>query len=228
MLRISHPPVSPFASCHAMPDLYQRAGRSTQTGPTFGSLVLVISLVTLDIYQRLIFVDLLTRACPFRVKLPKTFLAVNLSDAFTFQEKQHNGDENVATPGPTCGAEGGEKEGLEMKTVEHAAATTTGPLDNTAETTGDAAAASESTTLTTAATTDEVETATPTNESVATVVATPKAGEIKEGQAEEAAEEGADASTPVPTPVAAAAASNMTATLETSDPKPEAAADDKL
>ncbi|CAP67369.1 uncharacterized protein PODANS_1_23720 [Podospora anserina S mat+] len=168
------------------------------------------------------------RAKFHQVKLPKTFLAVNLSDAFTFQEKQHNGDENVATPGPTGGAEGGEKEGLEMKTVEHAAATTTGPLDNTAETTGDAAAASESTTLTTAATTDEVETATPTNESVATVVATPKAGEIKEGQAEEAAEEGADASTPVPTPVAAAAASNMTATLETSDPKPEAAADDKL
>jgi hypothetical protein len=26
------------------------------------------------------------------VKLPKTFLAVNLSDAFTFQEKQHQGE----------------------------------------------------------------------------------------------------------------------------------------
>jgi len=27
-----------------------------------------------------------------RVKLPKTFLAVNLSDAFTFQEKPQNGE----------------------------------------------------------------------------------------------------------------------------------------
>jgi hypothetical protein len=35
--------------------------------------------------------------------LPKTFLAVNLSDAFTFQEKQHQN----------------ENEGLEMKPLEH-------------------------------------------------------------------------------------------------------------
>jgi hypothetical protein len=40
------------------------------------------------------------------VKLPKTFLAVNLSDAFTFQEKQHQGD-----------ADGG----LEMKQPAHGA-----------------------------------------------------------------------------------------------------------
>jgi hypothetical protein len=44
----------------------------------------------------------LTR-CVRRVKLPKTFLAVNLSYAFTFQEKQHQTD----------------NEGLEMKPVEH-------------------------------------------------------------------------------------------------------------
>lgn len=37
-----------------------------------------------------------------RVKLPKTFLAVNLSDAFSFQEKQHQS----------------EAEGLEMKPAE--------------------------------------------------------------------------------------------------------------
>ena len=30
-----------------------------------------------------------------RVKLPKTFLAVNLSDAFSFQEKQHHNDNDV-------------------------------------------------------------------------------------------------------------------------------------
>ena len=40
------------------------------------------------------------------MKLPKTFLAVNLSDAFTFQEKQHQGD-----------ADGG----LEMKQPAHGA-----------------------------------------------------------------------------------------------------------
>jgi len=48
--------------------------------------------------------------CWCRVKLPKTFLAVNLSDAFTFQEKPQSdgGDkldvktaENVTTSGPT-------------------------------------------------------------------------------------------------------------------------------
>lgn len=42
----------------------------------------------------------------FRVKLPKTFLAVNLSDAFTFQEKPQNG-------------EGEEDDALEMKPAEH-------------------------------------------------------------------------------------------------------------
>ncbi|KAK0665103.1 putative cortical actin cytoskeleton protein asp1 [Cercophora samala] len=172
------------------------------------------------------------RAKFHQVKLPKTFLAVNLSDAFTFQEKQHNSDENVATPGSSGGGgaaeggegEGGEKEDLEMKTVGHAAAPT-GPVDPAGETTEDAAAASENTTTATAAV-DEVETATPTNESFNTVVATPKTGEIEAGEAEEAAEGGADASTPVPTPVVAAAAapSNMTTTLETSDPEPEAAA----
>ena len=40
-----------------------------------------------------------------RVKLPKTFLAVNLSDAFTFQEKPQNGES--------------ETEVLEMKACEH-------------------------------------------------------------------------------------------------------------
>lgn len=35
--------------------------------------------------------------CPCRVKLPKTFLAVNLSDAFTFQEKPQTGEEEGET-----------------------------------------------------------------------------------------------------------------------------------
>ena len=42
------------------------------------------------------------RRFAYRVKLPKTFLAVNLSYAFTFQEKQHQAD----------------NEGLEMKAAE--------------------------------------------------------------------------------------------------------------
>lgn len=46
-----------------------------------------------------------------RVKLPKTFLAVNLSDAFTFQEKQHQND----------------NEALEMKPIAHGELT--GPLE---------------------------------------------------------------------------------------------------
>ncbi len=33
-----------------------------------------------------------SEACVCRVKLPKTFLAVNLSDAFSFQEKQNQGE----------------------------------------------------------------------------------------------------------------------------------------
>jgi len=48
--------------------------------------------------------------CVFRVKLPKTFLAVNLSDAFTFQEKPQNGE--------------GEGDVLEMKIGEHEHKTT--------------------------------------------------------------------------------------------------------
>ncbi|KAK4180826.1 putative cortical actin cytoskeleton protein asp1 [Triangularia setosa] len=173
------------------------------------------------------------RAKFHQVKLPKTFLAVNLSDAFTFQEKQHNSDEIVASPGSSGGGgaeaegEGGEKEGLEMKTVEHAAATTAvttaTPVDTTDETTEGAAAASDGTSTTTAIAGEqqqqEVETTTPTNESVNTIVATSKTGEIK-AETEEAAEGGTDASTPVPTPVSAA--SSMTTTLETSDLKPEA------
>lgn len=47
---------------------------------------------------------------PFRVKLPKSFLAVNLSDAFTFQEKQA-GDVDAQDS----------KDGLEMKSVDKAA-----------------------------------------------------------------------------------------------------------
>lgn len=35
---------------------------------------------------------MLMHSVAHRVKLPKTFLAVNLSDAFTFQEKQHHSD----------------------------------------------------------------------------------------------------------------------------------------
>ncbi|KAK5653899.1 hypothetical protein OQA88_7824 [Cercophora sp. LCS_1] len=46
------------------------------------------------------------RAKFHQVKLPKTFLAVNLSDAFTFQEKPQNG-------------EGEEGDALEMKSAEH-------------------------------------------------------------------------------------------------------------
>lgn len=37
---------------------------------------------------------LMHRVCRYRVKLPKTFLAVNLSDAFTFQEKPQTGEED--------------------------------------------------------------------------------------------------------------------------------------
>jgi inositol-hexakisphosphate/diphosphoinositol-pentakisphosphate 1-kinase len=51
---------------------------------------------------------LMHRVCCFRVyrvKLPKTFLAVNLSDAFTFQEKPQNSE--------------GEGDVLEMKSGEH-------------------------------------------------------------------------------------------------------------
>ncbi|KAK4189304.1 putative cortical actin cytoskeleton protein asp1 [Podospora australis] len=80
------------------------------------------------------------RAKFHQVKLPKTFLAVNLSDAFTFQEKQNNtgddsniaispGDETMAAAAITDGnAEDKEKEstpdsasaaGIEMKHVEH-------------------------------------------------------------------------------------------------------------
>ena len=44
-----------------------------------------------------------------RVKLPKTFLAVNLSDAFTFQEKQHH-DDNNGEQGEERKQEGGEQE----------------------------------------------------------------------------------------------------------------------
>jgi inositol hexakisphosphate/diphosphoinositol-pentakisphosphate kinase len=47
----------------------------------------------------------------FRVKLPKTFLAVNLSDAFTFQEKPQNGEGEGETE-----ADG---DVLEMKGSEH-------------------------------------------------------------------------------------------------------------
>jgi hypothetical protein len=45
----------------------------------------------------------------FRVKLPKTFLAVNLSDAFTFQEKLQNGEGEAEAEGDV----------LEMKGSEH-------------------------------------------------------------------------------------------------------------
>ncbi|KAL2196784.1 histidine phosphatase superfamily-domain-containing protein [Corynascus similis CBS 632.67] len=50
------------------------------------------------------------RAKFHQVKLPKTFLAVNLSDAFTFQEQQQQQSENEGNEGP---------EGLEMKPAEH-------------------------------------------------------------------------------------------------------------
>ncbi len=50
--------------------------------------------------------SLQTNLFVFRVKLPKTFLAINLSDAFSFQEKQ-NAEVNA------------ELDGLEMKAVAH-------------------------------------------------------------------------------------------------------------
>lgn len=63
----------------------------------------------------------LTSSC--RVKLPKSFLAINLSDAFTFQEAQ-NGDNDV----------------LEMKALEHIASSSlvTGPKPDLAAVPGTA------------------------------------------------------------------------------------------
>ena len=55
--------------------------------------------------------------CCCRVKLPKTFLAVNLSDAFTFQEKPQS--------------DGGEK--LDKKTAE-GATTPSGPTETPLDT----------------------------------------------------------------------------------------------
>lgn len=53
-------------------------------------------MVDLEIAQRL-----MHRVFSYRVKLPKTFLAVNLSDAFTFQEKPQTGEEDDETkPAP--------------------------------------------------------------------------------------------------------------------------------
>lgn len=52
------------------------------------------------------------------MKLPKTFLAVNLSDAFTFQEQQQQQSENEGNEGP---------EGLEMKPAEHGEEESSGP-----------------------------------------------------------------------------------------------------
>ncbi len=53
----------------------------------------------------------------YRVKLPKTFLAVNLSDAFTFQEKPQNGEGD------------GDADVLEMKATEHEHAATSDPSE---------------------------------------------------------------------------------------------------
>lgn len=53
-----------------------------------------------------------------RVKLPKTFLAVNLSDAFTFQEKERqNSDADCLEKDPGGNETETETEGLEMKAL---------------------------------------------------------------------------------------------------------------
>ncbi|KAK3939859.1 histidine phosphatase superfamily-domain-containing protein [Diplogelasinospora grovesii] len=75
------------------------------------------------------------RAKFHQVKLPKTFLAVNLSDAFSFQEKpqqstnssssssNNNNDDN--NEGNEESGEGGTGDVLEMKTTEHAKTSST-------------------------------------------------------------------------------------------------------
>ncbi|KAH7031212.1 histidine phosphatase superfamily-domain-containing protein [Microdochium trichocladiopsis] len=63
------------------------------------------------------------RAKFHQVKLPKSFVAVNLSDAFTFQEKeQHHSDTEAAHKGQED-AEAND-DGLEFKAVEHTKQTT--------------------------------------------------------------------------------------------------------
>ncbi|KAL2136752.1 hypothetical protein VTI74DRAFT_1793 [Chaetomium olivicolor] len=80
------------------------------------------------------------RAKFHQVKLPKTFLAVNLSDAFTFQEKHHS-----------------ESEALEMKGSEHeqSGPSDPAPLETTTETTTETTA-TEPTLTETATDTSEV------------------------------------------------------------------------
>lgn len=63
------------------------------------------------------------------MKLPKSFVAVNLSDAFTFQEKQANDSEQADEAG------GGDV--LEMKKIAHTASASHTSVDTTSTDTTD-------------------------------------------------------------------------------------------
>lgn len=54
----------------------------------------------------------------FRVKLPKSFVAVNLSDAFTFQEKEHHHSDTEAAQKILEEPQVND-EGLEIKVLGH-------------------------------------------------------------------------------------------------------------
>ncbi|KAL2148543.1 hypothetical protein VTH82DRAFT_2097 [Thermothelomyces myriococcoides] len=127
------------------------------------------------------------RAKFHQVKLPKTFLAVNLSDAFTFQEQQQQ-SENEGIEGEEVeqNAEEGkneeneENEGLEMKPAGHGGQTSTAsraaqaaePVGPTTIKGDDAAGGSAADTPTTATTTDSgVDT--PTAAVIADIIKTP-------------------------------------------------------
>lgn len=103
--------------------------------------------------------------CFSRVKLPKTFLAVNLSDAFSFQEHHNISD----------------SEGLEMKGLDRAAATTTS--------TGEAGTGAEASTSTAETTTEEGAEATATVAAEGGADASGPGGSDETEQSEEQAKE---------------------------------------
>ncbi|KAI2624144.1 histidine phosphatase superfamily-domain-containing protein [Hypoxylon sp. NC1633] len=73
------------------------------------------------------------RAKFHQVKLPKMFLAVNLSDAFTFQEKERQNSEGDCLEKDTAGNK--DDDGLEMKNIDtsHPSSTTIDHSDDTIE-----------------------------------------------------------------------------------------------
>lgn len=70
-----------------------------------------------------------------RVKLPKTFLAVNLSDAFSFQEKQNGESQETTQQGESQEetTQNGESDVLEMKDLGRGVGTTTTTTTTTSD-----------------------------------------------------------------------------------------------